>query len=59
MSMMCKPMWSFLLMYGSHDVIHIGFPHVDDGQRDPWEMGRHRAGAWEWAWIFLWRRPRP
>ena len=38
---MCRPMWSFLLMYGSHDMRHIGFPQVDGGQRDPWEMGRH------------------
>ena len=40
--MMYRPMWSFLLMYGSHDMIHIGFSHVDGGQRDPWEMGRHK-----------------
>ena len=41
MSMMCRPMWPFLLMYGSHDVRLTGFPQVDDGQRDPREMGRH------------------
>ena len=34
-------MWQFLLMYGSHDMRHTGFPQVDGGQRDPWEMGRH------------------
>ena len=39
MSMMCRPMWPFLLMYGSHDIRHTGFPQVDGGQRDPWEMG--------------------
>ena len=36
---MCRPMWPFLLMYGSHDMRHTGFPHVDGGQRDPREMG--------------------
>ena len=49
MSMMCKPMWPFLLMYGSHDMRHTGFPQVDGGQRDPREMGHHRAvnlGSW-------------
>ena len=39
MSMMCRPMWPFLFMYGSHDMRHIGFPQVDGGQRDPREMG--------------------
>ena len=24
------PMWPFLLMYGSHDMRHIGFPRVDE-----------------------------
>ena len=42
MSMLCRPMWPFLLMYGSHDMRHTGFPQVDGGQRDPPEMGRHR-----------------
>ena len=41
MSMMCRPMWPFLLMYESHDIRHTGFPQVDGGQRDPREMGRH------------------
>ena len=41
MSMMCRPMWPFLLMYMSHDMRHTGFPQVDGGQRDPREMGRH------------------
>ena len=41
MSMLCRPMWPFLLMHGSHDMGHIGFPQVDGGQRDPPEMGRH------------------
>ena len=41
MSMMCRPMGQFLLMYGSHDMRHTGFSQVDDGQRDPREMGRH------------------
>ena len=29
------PTWPFLLMYGSHDMGHTGFPQVDSGQRDP------------------------
>ena len=40
MSMLCRPMWPFLLMYESHDVRHTGFLQVDSGQRDPREMGR-------------------
>ena len=36
------PTWSFLLMYGSHDMRHTGFSQVDGGQRDPWESGRHK-----------------
>ena len=32
---MYGPKWSFLLMYGSHDMRHIGFPQVDGGQRTP------------------------
>ena len=28
-----------LLMYGSHDMRHTGFPQVDDGQRDPRDRG--------------------
>ena len=31
----------FLLTYGSHDMRHTGFLHVDGGQRDPWETGHH------------------
>ena len=38
------PTWSFLLMYGSHDMRHTGFPQVDGGQRDPRELGRHKGG---------------
>ena len=34
MSMLCRPMWPFLLMYGSHDMRHTGFLQVDVGQRD-------------------------
>ena len=45
MSMLCRPMWPFLLMYGSHDMRHTGFPQVDGGQRDPWEMGRHTQNS--------------
>ena len=38
---MYKPMWPFVLIYGSHDMRHTGFPQVDGGQRDPRELGRH------------------
>ena len=48
MSMMCKPMWPFLLTYGSHDMRHTSFQQVDGGQRDPREMGRHTV-----VFIFL------
>ena len=41
MSMLCRPMWPFLLMYGSHDMRHTGFPQVDSGQRDPRDLGCH------------------
>ena len=41
MSMMCRPMWPFLLMYGSHNMRHTGFSQVDGGQRDSREMGCH------------------
>ena len=40
---MYGPDVAFLLMYGSHDMRHIGFSQVDGGgQQDPWEMGRHK-----------------
>ena len=32
--------WPFLLMYGSHDMRHIGIPRVDGLSTDPREM-RH------------------
>ena len=35
----------------SHDMRHTGFPQVDDGQRDPREMGRHierLSSIWDW-----------
>ena len=35
------PKWPLLLMYGSHDMRHIGFPQVDSGQRDPRNLGCH------------------
>ena len=41
MSMMCRPMWPFLLIYGSHNMRHTDFLQVDGGQRDPREMGLH------------------
>ena len=41
MSMLCRPMLPFLLMHGSHDIRHTGFPQVDGSQQDPREMGHH------------------
>ena len=38
---MYGPKWPFLLIYGSHDMRHTGFPQVDSGQRDPRDLGRH------------------
>ena len=38
---MYEPDMAILLMYGSHDMRHTGFPHVDDGLRDPRDMGCH------------------
>ena len=32
---------AILLMYGSHDMRHTGFPQVDGGQQDPWDLGRY------------------
>ena len=36
-------MWPFLLMYGSHDMRHIGFLQVDGGQRDPRVLECHTS----------------
>ena len=38
---MYRPMWPFLLMYGSHDMRHTGFPQVNGGQQDLRNLGRH------------------
>ena len=38
---MYGPDVAILLMYRSHDMRHTGFRQVDDGQQDPWDMGRH------------------
>ena len=32
---MYGPKWPFLLMYGSHDMRHTGFPRVDGLSTDP------------------------
>ena len=45
MSIMCRLMWSFLLMYGSHDMRHTGFPQVDGGKRDSRELGHHKTSC--------------
>ena len=36
---MYEPDVAILLMYGSHDMRHTGFPQVDGGQRDPQDRG--------------------
>ena len=38
---MYGPKWSFLLMYGSHDMRHTGFPQVDGLSTDPRDLGHH------------------
>ena len=35
------PYWVILLMDGSYDIRHTGFPQVDGGQRDPQDLGCH------------------
>ena len=32
---------AILLMYGSHDMRHTGFPQDDGVQQDPRNLGRH------------------
>ena len=38
---MYGPKWPFLLMYGSHDLRHSGFPRVNGWSTDPRDLGRH------------------
>ena len=45
---MYGPDVAILLMYGSHDMRHTGFPQVDGGLRDPREMGRHKD-SYQWT----------
>ena len=33
--------WPFLLMYGSHNMRHTGFPRVEGLSTDPRDLGRH------------------
>ena len=61
---MYGPDMTILLMYGSHDMRHIGFSHVDGGQRNPREMGRHifyiySVGAMGFGPCLLANRPSP
>ena len=35
MSMMCRPKWPFLHMYGSHDMRHVDFRGLTGSQRTP------------------------
>ena len=37
------PKWPFLLMYGSHDMRHIGFRGLTSCQRDPRDSGHQRS----------------
>ena len=53
MIMLCRPMWPFLFMYGSHDMRHTSFPQVDSGQRNPREMGRHNWALIELSYVAL------
>ena len=34
---------AILLMYGSHDMKHIGIPQIDGGQQDLRDLGRHMS----------------
>ena len=38
---MYGPNWPCLLMYGSHDMRHTGFPWVNGLSTDPQDLGRH------------------
>ena len=40
MSMMCRPKWPFLHMYGSHDMRHVDFRGLTGSQRTPrvWDV---------------------
>ena len=38
---MYGPKWPFLLMYGSHDMRHTGFPWVHGLLKNPLVLGRH------------------
>ena len=38
---MYGPNWPFLLMYGSHNMRHKGYPRVDGLSMDPRDLGRH------------------
>ena len=40
---MYGPKWPFLLMYGSHNMRHIGFPRVYWLSIDPRDLGRHNS----------------
>ena len=42
---MYGPKWLFLLMYGSHDRRHTGFPRVNGGQRDPRDLRRYNIST--------------
>ena len=41
---MYGPKWSFLLMYGSHDMRYTGFPQVNGLSTDPRDLERHILG---------------
>ena len=47
MSMMCRPKWPFLHMYGSHDMRHVDFRGLTGSQRTPRVWGVTSAGSAE------------
>ena len=56
---MYGPKWPFLLMYGSHDMRHIGFLRVDGLSTDPRDLGLHMSEelCWEIVQQFTSERP--
>ena len=39
---MCRPMWPFLLMYGSHNRRYIGFRRLTVVNETPRDLRRHK-----------------
>ena len=54
MSVMCRPKWPFLHMYGSHDMRHVDFRGLTGSQRTPrvwgvtaWYHNQGKRLPWE------------